>query len=133
MNMGTSLLLYKQMILPLLDYMYIVVNSSTSRVIKKLQPLQNRAVKVILGITMYVSTEEMNRFHVQLSLMKLCDRKKLFMLKMMYKYSQREEYVEQYKPQMELRTRPKVKMKLRNTKKERVLHSPYYLANKLWD
>ena len=34
---------------------------------------------------------------------------------------------------MELRTRPKVKMKLRNTKKERVLHSPYYLANKLWD
>ena len=55
------------------------------------------------------------------------------MLKMVYKYSQREEYVEQYKPQIELRTRPKVKMKLHNTKKERVLRSPYYLANKLWD
>ena len=52
---------------------------------------------------------------------------------MMYKYSQREEYVEQYKPQMELRTRPKVKMKLHTTKKERVLRSPFYLANKLWD
>ena len=52
---------------------------------------------------------------------------------MMYKYSQRDEYVEQYKPQMELRTRPKVKMKLHNTKKERVLRCPYYLANKLWD
>ena len=50
-----------------------------------------------------------------------------------YKYSQREEYVEQYKPQMELRTRPKVKIKLCNTKKERVLRSPYYLANKLCD
>ena len=133
MNMGTSLLLYKQMILPLLDYMCIVVNSSTCRVIKKLHPLQNRAVKVILGINRYVSTEEMNGFHVQWSLMKLCDRRKLFMLKMMYKYSQREEYVEQYKPQMELLTRPKVKMKLHNTKKERVLCSPYHLANKLWD
>ena len=28
---------------------------------------------------------------------------------------------------------PKVKMKLRNTKKERVLRRPYYFANKLWD
>ena len=33
-------------------------------------------------------------YHVQLSLMKLCDRRKLFMLKMMYRYSQRQEYVE---------------------------------------
>ena len=55
------------------------------------------------------------------------------MLKMMYKYSQREEYVEQYKPKMELRARPKVKMKVAFTNKERVLSSPYYLANKLWD
>ena len=55
------------------------------------------------------------------------------MLKMMYKYSHREEYVERYKPKIELRTRPKVKMKVNYTKKERVLRSPYNLANKLWD
>ena len=55
------------------------------------------------------------------------------MLKMMYKYSQYEEYVEQYRPKVELRARPKVKMKVAFTRKERVLKSPYYLCNKLWD
>ena len=51
---------------------------------------------------------------------------------MMYKYSQRQEYVEPYKPKMELRAKPKVKMKVSLTKKERGLQSPYYVANRLW-
>ena len=61
------------------------------------------------------------------------ERRKLFMLKLMFKYSQHEEYVNRNKPKIELRNRPKVKMKLTFTKKDRVLKSPYYLCNKLWD
>ena len=34
---------------------------------------------------------------------------------------------------MELRAKTKVKMKVSFTKKERVLRSPYYAANRLWD
>ena len=34
---------------------------------------------------------------------------------------------------MLLRTGPKVKMKCAFTSKERVLRSPYYVCNKLWD
>ena len=34
---------------------------------------------------------------------------------------------------MLLRNGPKVKMKLAFTEKERVLHSPYYCGNRLWD
>ena len=55
------------------------------------------------------------------------------MLKIMYRYSQCEECVDQYKPKVELRARPKVKMKIAFTKKERVLKSPHYLCNTLWD
>ena len=62
--------------------------------------LQNRAIKIILGINRYVSTEEMNNLHVQVSLMKLSERRKLFMLKMMYEYSQYEECVDHYKPKV---------------------------------
>ena len=51
----------------------------------------------------------------------------------MFKYSQREECVNRNKPKIELRNRPKVKMKLTFTRKDRVLKSPYYLCNKLWD
>ena len=39
----------------------------------------------------------------------------------------------QDKPKIELRNRPKVEMKLKFTKKERVLKSPHYLCNKVWD
>ena len=113
--------------------MCIIANSTTSRATRKLQPLQNRAVKIILGINRYVSTEEMKDLDVQLFLMNLAERRKMFMLKMMFKYSKFEDCVDHRKPKIELRTRPKVKMKTVFTKKERVFKSPYYLCNKLWD
>ena len=90
-------------------------------------------MKTILGINRYVSTDEMSDMHVQLFLMKLAERRKSFMLKLMFKYSRCEEYVDRDKPKIELRNRPKVKMKLKFTKKERVLRSPYYMCNKLWE
>ena len=55
------------------------------------------------------------------------------MLKMMYKLSQEDNNIEHYRPEMLLCTGPKVKMKIVFTKKERVLRSPYYLCNILWD
>ena len=39
---------------------------------------------------------------------------------------------ERYRPQLLLRTGPKVKMKIVFTNKERVLKSLFYLCNKLW-
>ena len=51
----------------------------------------------------------------------------------MFKYSQCDEYVNRDRPKIEMRNTPKVKMKLKFTKKERVLKSPYYICNKLWD
>ena len=57
----------------------------------------------------------------------------MFMLKMMYKISKEESNIERYRPEMLLRTGPKVKMKIAFTNKERVLRSLFYLCNKLWD
>ena len=48
MDKSTSSLVYKQTILPYSDYISLIVKSSTRRRIGKLQPLQNRAVKIIL-------------------------------------------------------------------------------------
>ena len=55
------------------------------------------------------------------------------MLKMMYKLSQNFENVNNYRPEMLLRTAPKVKMKIEFTDKERVRRSPYHLCSQLWD
>ena len=55
------------------------------------------------------------------------------MLSMMYKLSRIKENVNTYRPERQLRTGPKVKMKIDFTDKERVLRSPYYKCNMLWD
>ena len=62
----TCLLIYKQTILPILDYVSVVINSSTQCKISKLQPLQNRAVRIIINnLNGYVSTHEMKDIHIQ--------------------------------------------------------------------
>ena len=130
---NTCTLIYKQTILPILDHVSVVVNSSTQRKISKLQPLQNRAVRITKRLGGYISTMEMRNMHKELNLKWLDYRRKMFMLKMMYKLSKDESNIERYRPEMLLRTGPKVKMKVAFTNKERVLKSPYYLCNKLWE
>ena len=43
------------------------------------------------------------------------------------------ENVNRYRPEMLLRTAPKVKMKIDFTDKEKVRQSPYYLCNQYWE
>ena len=100
MDMKTCLLIYKQTILPILDYVSVLVNSSTQRKISKLQPLQNRAVRIIKKLTGYVSTDDMSCLHKELRLKMLKCRRKMFMLKMMYKLSKVEDNIERYRPEM---------------------------------
>ena len=129
----TSLAIYKQMILPILDYMSILVDSSVKSKVKKLQPLQNRAIRTIEKRSGYISAMEMNELHSKLNLKMLNERRKIFMLKLMYKLSRDIDNVNLYRPERILRTAPKVKIKLEFTDKERVKRSPYYVGNQLWD
>ena len=55
------------------------------------------------------------------------------MLMYMYKLSLDIENVDTRRPEMVLRTGPKVKMKVPFTEKERVKRSPFYVSNRLWD
>ena len=51
----------------------------------------------------------------------------------MYKLSREMENVNTYRPEVMLRTGPKVKMKIAFTDKDRVSRSPYYLCDNLWN
>ena len=124
---------YKQTILPILDYLCILVESSTQRKIERLQPVQNQAVRIVKRLNGYISTNEMEKLHKQLRLKILSERRKMFMVMIMYKLSLDTENVNTHRPEMLLRTDPKVKMKVPFTSKERVLCSPYYKCNRLWN
>ena len=116
-DVKTSELIYKQTISPILDYVSTVCNSSTQQRIVKLQPLHNHAIRIIERCTGYISTEDMKKLHVEHNLKMLHDRRKLSMLKIMYKLSQEAENVNTYRPEVMLRTGPKVKMKIDFTDK----------------
>ena len=75
----------------------------------------------------------MKEYHTKLHLKMLNNRRKIFMLVLMYKLSKIKENVNTVRPERMLRTGPKVKMKIAFTDKERVLHSPYYKCNRLWE
>ena len=121
------------MIVPLFDYIALIVQSSLQKCIKRLQPLQNRAIRTILCKRGYISTPEMKGYHKILGLHYLENRRKFFMAKMIYKLSKDTRNLDDYRPGLELRAHPKVKMKVPFTKKNRVLNSPYYLCVRIWD
>ena len=72
---------------PILDYVSVLVSSSTQRKISKLQPLQNRAIRIIRKLTGYISTLDMEKLHEELNLKWLGERRKKLMLSLMYKLS----------------------------------------------
>ena len=57
----------------------------------KLQPLQNRAIHIVEKRYGYVNSAEMKELHTKLNLKMLRDRRKMFMLKLMFKFSQEDE------------------------------------------
>ena len=71
-------MIYKQTILPILDYLSVLVNSSTCRKISKLQPVQNQAIRIIKKLSGYVSTDDMENIHKELNLKLLKERRKFF-------------------------------------------------------
>ena len=54
LDVKASLLIYKQTTLPVIDYVSVIVNSSTQRKIAHLQPLQNRANRTIRKLNGYI-------------------------------------------------------------------------------
>ena len=60
-NATAALHIYKNMILPILEYGDILLISIDSNLKKKLQTLQNKALKCALGLDPYTETEEVHR------------------------------------------------------------------------
>ena len=81
-----ALLIYKNMILPILEYGDIYLSSATMELRKKLQTLQNRALKCALGKDKFYRT---NRQHKEARLDKLKVRRHRHILIHMYQISKK--------------------------------------------
>ena len=79
-----ALLVYKNMILPILEYGDIFLSAATRENRKKLQKLQNKALKCALAKDKTFST---NKLHKEAQLLKFKHRRKLHLLIHMHKIS----------------------------------------------
>ena len=77
-----SVLIYKTMVLPYLDYADIIYNKACLQDLEKLQRLQNRALKICLKVIKFAETETIHR---RTKVPLLSNRRKEHLLNFMYK------------------------------------------------
>ena len=133
LDVNIMTLIYKQTILPYLDYIALIADSLLQDKVRKLQVLQNRALRIVYGKKGYVSSAELDSMHVESKLQKLEDRRKYFVLKLIHKYSKVTENVDRRWITTFVRGSRKVKMKLLFSDKTKVRKSPYYRGVHLWN
>ena len=105
----TALNIYKTMIRPHLDYIDFVVDSGSVNRISQLDKLQNEAIRRIEYCINPDKRKEMGELHVCYNIEKLTTRRKRNLLKIIYKESKDITNVDYRRPQMELRSKCKVK------------------------
>ena len=81
LNNNVSLLIYKTMLLPYLDYADVIFHKSNSSDLSKLQRLQNRSLRICLGYERKYSTD---KAHKKAGVPFLCDRRRAHVLNFMY-------------------------------------------------
>ena len=129
----TAINIYKCMIRPHLDYIDFVVDSSASDRILKLDRLQDKAVRRIEYCTDVNRRKDIKILHGKYNIEPLQLRRKRNLVKIIHKTSKDSVNVDQERPNMDLRSRPKVKLKNKFTKITKVYNSPLYRGVRLWD
>ena len=128
---SVAALIYKQFVLPILDYADFLIDSAPAKEVKLLDKLQNRAIKQIRYGSRIIETEQSleNRYNI----VPLKERRKRHHLSLMYRLSSIDQYLESRRPAVNLRSRNKIKFLVPTTKLTKVIKSPFYRGVSLWD
>ena len=81
LNVKAALLVYKSMLLPILEFGDVFLSAATAKNRKRLQVLQNKGLGCALGLGYHTSTEEL---HAEAGLLMLKFRRELHLLNYMY-------------------------------------------------
>ena len=132
-SMKTAINIYKCMIRPHLDYIDFVVDSSASDRILKLDRLQEKAIRRIEYCVDRKRRKKVDVLQEEFNIEPLLLRRQRNLVKIIYKTSKNDVNVEHERPKMDLRSKPKVKLKSKFTGITKVHNSPLYRGMRLWD
>ena len=90
-NTPTRILVYKQTVMPLVEYVSFMLNMNTNQDIMKLQRLQNRALRMCFDVYNPIDTS-VNDLHVMARVKLLNERRDLSLLCIMYEMKQMQLY-----------------------------------------
>ena len=124
-------LIYKTCIRPVMEYADFLVDSCNKQKSKKLSRIQKRAVKIIdqarhkdLDYKELLALYDMED---------LVMRRKKHHLSVMYRQARDHSNLDAHRPEIGLRSNPKIRFKNKITQLTKVQNSPYYRGVTLWD
>ena len=123
-----AVLIYKQFILPILDYADFLFDSCIKHELDLLDHIQDRAIKLI-GNGQVNNTISENVYAIE----SLKSRRKKHHLSLMYRLSRIDSYIDLARPKIDLRSRNKIKFSMAKTELTKVMKSPYYRGVSLRD
>ena len=127
----TALLIYKKMILPILEYGDIFMFSATKENRKKLQTLQNKALECALGRENRYNT---NKLHVEAKLLKLKYKRKMHLMQHMFHVSHKSTFRGwRTHARRFMRSSKKNLIKIKKPNTSKFQRSLTYLGPKLWN
>ena len=121
-----ALLIYKNMILPIMEYGDIFLHSASQQIRKKLQTLQNKALRCALSKDKYTRSEDLHR---EGKILKLRDRRHVHVLLHMFQLPD----FKLWKTHQATRSSKKKLISLRKPKNEKYKKSIAYQGPKLWN
>ena len=130
LNKQGALLVYKNMILPLLEYGDIFLSSLSVATRKKLQVMQNKALRIALNSRNQESTADL---HKLAKLSKLKDRRKMHVLQFMFKKKNEIKLLARKPVGRTTRSSGKILFKLRKPVTEKYKRCISYSGHKSWN
>lgn len=129
-GVATSLQIYKTTILPIMEYANFTYTVVPNHLSKKLQRLQNRAVKIIYKCH---DNQALPKLHTQAKLTSIDQRASKQLTCLMYKRSHNPTEFPQIQQTHASRSAEKIKFDLLKPNNEKFKKFPLYAGAKLWD
>ena len=130
MNVKAATLIYKNMVLPILEYGDIFLSAASKINRKRLQILQNRALRIANGVDRDTEIEDL---HTQSKLMKLKTRRRQHLLQFIY--NRKDDICAKRRINYAIRTRASLKNNLlvKKPNTEKFKKCAAYLGPKFWN
>ena len=131
LNIKAALLVYKCMLLPILEYGDIFLSATTAKNRKKLQVLQNKGLRCVFKVDTDVSTDDL---HTEANLLKLSYRREQHTLNFMYDSSKKADNLTSRVADMVVtRSQKKKTLKVKRPRTEKFKKSLAYKGPSKWN